>query len=95
MSFKEQRKGQEGESVNALKSEIVGHLNEMQRSIEQAKQVAYVKVTNLEDIYGYNNSIVCTRAQTDLLFLYFLSLDPRFYPEESGRRCSVNATQIS
>ncbi|KAG0294069.1 hypothetical protein BGZ96_001824 [Linnemannia gamsii] len=44
ISFREQRKGQEGESVIALKSEIVGHLDEMQRSIEQAKQVAYVKI---------------------------------------------------
>lgn len=41
----EQRKGLEAESVKALKLEIVGHLDEMQSSIEQAKQVAYAKVT--------------------------------------------------
>ncbi|KAF9548068.1 hypothetical protein EC957_007351 [Mortierella hygrophila] len=44
MSSMEQRKGLEAESVKALKSEIVGHLDEMQRSIEQAKQVAYAKI---------------------------------------------------
>ncbi|KAF9286652.1 hypothetical protein BGZ88_008988 [Linnemannia elongata] len=44
MSLMEQRKGLEAESVKSLKSEIVGHLDEMQRSIEQAKQVAYVKI---------------------------------------------------
>ncbi|KAF9137634.1 hypothetical protein BGX30_010027 [Mortierella sp. GBA39] len=44
MSFMEQRKGLEAESVKTLKSEIVGHLDEMQRSIEQAKQVAYAKI---------------------------------------------------
>ena len=30
--------------VKALKSEIVGHLDEMQRTIQQAKRVAYFKV---------------------------------------------------
>jgi hypothetical protein len=66
MPSKEQRNGQERESVNALKLEIVGHLDVMQRSIEQAKQVAYVKVTKIERYCSCNNNIAYTRARTDL-----------------------------
>lgn len=54
----EQRKGLEAESVKSLKSEIVGHLDEMQRSIEQAKQVAYVKVTP-DNCYSNNDGVTC------------------------------------
>ncbi|KAG0201404.1 hypothetical protein BGX33_010339 [Mortierella sp. NVP41] len=41
ISFKEQR---EEMDAKALKSEIVGHLDEMQRTIQQAKRVAYFKI---------------------------------------------------
>ncbi|KAF9121241.1 hypothetical protein BGW39_010674 [Mortierella sp. 14UC] len=44
ISFKEQRKEVAGGSVKVLTSEIVGHLDEMQRTIQKAKRVAYVKI---------------------------------------------------
>lgn len=70
----EQRKGLEAESVKTLKSEIVGHLDEMQRSIEQAKQVAYAKV--MSDNCCSNNELMCLH---NLTFLYYSILDPRIY----------------
>ena len=90
MSFIEQRKGLEAESVKTLKSEIVGHLDEMQRSIEQAKQVAYAKVTS--DNCCSNNGVVYLH---DLTFFYVSILDPQIYREKSCCRCSFNAAQIS
>ncbi|KAF9909362.1 Membrane-bound transcription factor site-2 protease [Linnemannia zychae] len=44
MSFKDQRKEVAEGSFKALSSEIVGHLDEMQRTIQKAKRVAYVKI---------------------------------------------------
>ncbi|KAG0278966.1 hypothetical protein BGZ95_002652 [Linnemannia exigua] len=44
LSSKEQHQEKELESVKVLKSEIVGHLDEMQRTIQKAKRVAYVKI---------------------------------------------------
>jgi len=39
----------ERESIKTLKAEIVDHLDEMQRTIQQAKRVAYVKVLKIID----------------------------------------------
>ncbi|KAF9920136.1 hypothetical protein FBU30_010064 [Linnemannia zychae] len=44
ISLREQRKKKEEDSVSALKIEIIEHLDEMQRSIQQAKRVAYTKI---------------------------------------------------